>query len=174
MKNLQEKQMDKVISVYWFTVLFIVAGAIVYMVGAFYGSPYDVRDYESQILISHVAECLTPDNYLATKFISSDYNKGDFLDDCRINFGTEEDYGWNVEGQHFLNLKISDFNSDAVFFEGEFGNLNLKDLCIIQKQTVGEKLPVCLERKFYSVDSENKQYLITIGVAVDKNEKNVN
>ena len=166
--------MDKVISVYWFAILFIVAGAIVFMVSSFYGNPYDVRGYETQTLISHVAECLTPNNYLDGKFISSDYDKEKFFEDCKINFNTEADYGWDSEGQYFFNLKISDFNSNEILFEGDFGNVNLKDLCLLQRGTDGKNLPNCIERKFYAIDSENKQYMVTINAAVDKNEKNIN
>ena len=54
MGNLNKKGTDKIISVYWFTILFIVAGAIVYMAAAFYGEPYDVREIEANILINQI------------------------------------------------------------------------------------------------------------------------
>lgn len=166
--------MDKIISVYWFAVLLIVAGAVVYMVSSFYGNPYDIRDYETQTLISHVAECVIPNNYLDKKFVS-EYESENFLSDCRINFATESDFGWDATGQYFFNLKIQDFNSGESFFDNSFGNLNINDLCTLQKNEItGEKLPFCLERKFYSVDSDGTQYLVIINAAIDKNEKNVN
>ena len=56
MKN---KKGDKIISVYWFAILFIVAAAVVYMAALFYGAPYDARGIESDILTNQIADCLS-------------------------------------------------------------------------------------------------------------------
>ena len=45
---------EKIISVYWFVILIIIAGAVVAMVSLFYGSPYDVRVTEANIMINQV------------------------------------------------------------------------------------------------------------------------
>ena len=39
--------------------LIIVAGAVVAMVSLFYGTPYDVRDAEANIMINKVVNCLS-------------------------------------------------------------------------------------------------------------------
>src|SRR3989344_5603718 len=46
---------EKIISVYWFVILIIIAGAVVAMVSLFYGSPYDVRVTEANIMINQVS-----------------------------------------------------------------------------------------------------------------------
>jgi len=37
-----KRGMEKIVSIYWFAILIIVAGGIIYMVSIFYGDPYDV------------------------------------------------------------------------------------------------------------------------------------
>ena len=58
---------DKILSVYWFAILFIVASGIFAMVYIFYGSPYDVRDIESNALKMQIANCLSQGGYFAEK-----------------------------------------------------------------------------------------------------------
>ena len=53
------KRGDKVLSIYWFAILFIVAGAIVYMASNFYSTPFDVRAVESTALSDQIANCVT-------------------------------------------------------------------------------------------------------------------
>ena len=61
---IKNKKGDKLISVYWFVILFIVAGAIAYMTVSFYGEPYDIREAEAYALTNKVARCLSEAGYL--------------------------------------------------------------------------------------------------------------
>jgi len=54
----KNKRGDKLISVYWFIILTIIAGGIVLMANAFYSTPYDVRNAEAKILSEKVADCI--------------------------------------------------------------------------------------------------------------------
>ena len=58
-KMLNNKRGGKILSVYWFAILAIVAVGIVAMVVVFYGKPYDVRKSEAEIMINNVADCLS-------------------------------------------------------------------------------------------------------------------
>jgi len=165
--------MDKTISVYWFAILFIVAGAVVYMVVSFYGNPLDVREMETNILASQFAECISPDNLLNEKFLGS-YNQDEFLLDCSLNFNTENSFNWNGQEQYFLKFRIFDFNSNELLSEGNFGNPNLYDFCEFQKNEKQNNIPTCLVRNFYSIDKENTKFLIEITSVVSKLEKNAN
>ena len=140
--------MDKTISIYWFAILFIVAGAVIYMVVSFYGNPLDVREMEANILSSKFAECIAPDNLLNEKFLSS-YDEQIFFDDCGINFETENSFNWKEQKQYFLKFRIFNFDSNELLSEGNFGNSNLYDFCEFQKEKEQSNLPFCLTRKFY-------------------------
>jgi len=100
---------DKIISVYWFAILAIVAVGIVMMVAVFYGKPYDVREAEAGVMINQVVDCLSgTDGKL--KQISS-------LEECHFNFGDE--FFLEVES---LNLAE--------------GNFNLEDSCDLRTESV--------------------------------------
>jgi len=183
-RNLNKKGTDKVLSVYWFTILFIVAAAIVYIVAVFYGNPYDVRDIESNILINKVADCLSEREYLNEKFFDE---KGNFLSDgetflkeCNLNFNVENFKNWNEQSQHYIEINFYEFNSDLGIGQKEFdsfvvGNVNLKGDCEMK----GRNFPKCAERSFYALKktkdedvNPDKQIIVKILTAVRKTEKN--
>ena len=93
---------NKILSVYWFAILIIVAVGIVAMVVVFYGKPYDVRKIEGEILINKIADCLS-DSDGKLKQISS-------LDECHLSL-TDEFY-----------IEVNDLNLKQ-------GNFNMKDNC---------------------------------------------
>ena len=120
MKINNKKGAEKIISVYWFAILIIVAGGIAYMVYSFYGSPYDVRQIESDILANKVAECISEEGQL--KNIDENY-RNDFLKICSLNFETRDD-----EIQFYLEVIFLDFNSGQEIEPPIIqGNINLKN-----------------------------------------------
>jgi len=154
---MNKKGTDKILSVYWFVILFITAGGIIYMVSGFYGNPYDVREIEANIMLNKVAECLSEGIYLNKEIVE---NKENFFEECHLNFNVEDSYGWN-NNQYYLEIR--DFNIAE-------GNLNLKEVCNLK----GEKSVSCVERNFYLPysDEENKGVMINVLSVVRKTEKN--
>ena len=158
---------DKIISVYWFVILFIVAAAIAYMVFSFYGKPYDVRELEANALTNRVADCVSEKGFLKEEVLMEDF-KEKFLVQCDLNFKVEDVYDWKNQGQYYVEVEILDFNSKGKISEASSGNENLKDFCELE----GEKLPICIKRSFYSIDRKNVQYQINILSIVKKIDKN--
>ena len=152
------KGTDKMISVYWFVILFIVAGAVVYMAGVFYGNPYDMREVEANVLVNQIADCIAEGGKLKEKIIDEKgnflLNNDNFFEVCNLNFDVEDFKGWKEQGQYYVEVEE---------FEIEKGNVNLKLHC----DKDGKNFPVCVERSFY-VSKE-----IKILVVVGKTEKNV-
>ena len=164
------KGTEKIISVYWFAILFIVAGAMVYMVSSFYGKPYDTREIEAGLLADKAAGCVSYAGYLRGGVLSQEF-KEKFIEACGLNFETEDVYGWKEQGQYFLQIDFYDFNSypgSNSLFSAFAGNDNLKDFCNLE----GEKSSFCLERGLYTLDKEGKLYAIKITSIVRKTEKN--
>ena len=160
---------DKIISVYWFAILFIVAAAIVYMAAIFYGEPYDSRELEANALTNHIADCLSEAGYLKENILGNEAFRNNFLETCNLNFNVEAVHGWNND-QFYIEVRALDFNNrERNVFEINEGNLNLKEFCEIEDKN----FPFCLERKFYVIDKENNQYVINILSVVRKTEKNV-
>ena len=61
---------DKILSVYWFFILFIISSGIFAMVYVFYNSPFDVRETESGILADKTAECILEQGRIDSEWIS--------------------------------------------------------------------------------------------------------
>lgn len=162
-----KKGADKIISVYWFVILFIVAAAIVYMVSSFYGKPYEVRQIEAGLLADKAAECVSYAGYLKEGILIQTFREN-FLETCGLNFQVEDIYGWREQEQYFLKIDFSDFNSGQNLFSMQGGNENLKDFCALE----GKNLPFCTERKLYSLGKDGKLYTIKITSIIKKTEKN--
>ncbi|MDP2628749.1 MAG: hypothetical protein Q8P15_02540 [Nanoarchaeota archaeon] len=162
-----KKGAEKIISVYWFAILFIVAGAMVYMVSSFYGKPYDVREIEAGLLTDKIAGCVSEAGYIQSVVLSQGFDNS-FFDFCNLNFETEDAYGWKEQGQYYTEISIYNFNSEQVLSVIKEGNENLKEFC----ELGGGNLPVCLKRSLYTIAKDNSQYKIDILSVIRKTEKN--
>ena len=167
---LKNKKGNKIISVYWFVILFIVAGAVVYMAISFYGKPYDIRNIEADALLNQVAKCLSEAGYLEEGVLSTEF-KENFAEKCYLNFETEDAYGWKERGQYYIEINFYNFLTNSEISTIKKGNEDLKVDCGLK----GKSFPVCLKRSFYVLDKSesNKQYKIDILSIVRKTEKNV-
>lgn len=157
MKILENKKgTDKIMSVYWFVILFIVAGAVVYMVGMFYGNPYDVREIEANVLINHIADCIAEGGMLKQVI-----NNDNFLEACNLDFNVENFKDGEEQEQYYVEIN---FDKELI----TKGNVNLKDFCNLKEKSVA-----CVERGFYVLDEEKNSKEIKILSVVRKTEKNV-
>ena len=163
MKIKNKKGAEKIISVYWFAILVLVAGTIVYMVSTFYGDPYDIRGIESNIMINKIADCLSENGKLNSKI-----NQNNFLEECNLNFGNDKDeYYVEVEFYYFEN-----YNSEnkEPFFNIVKGNINLKSFGEIASAS---NSIFKSEKSFYVLNENNEELIIKITSIIRKTEKNV-
>lgn len=120
MKN--KRGADKILTIYWFVIIFIVAGAVVYMAYSFYGTPFDARVIEGRALSDQIANCLTNNGYLNSQIFSSDF-QNNFLADCHINFSTEDFSNWKTIPQFYTEVEVYKFSTNsAPQYYGESGN----------------------------------------------------
>jgi len=168
---MNKKGAEKILSVYWFVILILVAGGVFAMVYLFYNHPYDIRDLEADILSNKIADCLSEKGYLKSKIFyqgSFSLSSENFLNKCNLNFESKEE-----EPQYYSEIQIYLFeNLNNPILEILNGNKNLISSCEIQNENY-QKLAKCSEKKFYTLDAENNQYLIKILSIVRKTEKNV-
>jgi hypothetical protein len=166
------KRGDKILSVYWFAILLIVAAGVFGMVYVFYGVPYDVRDIEGHLLINAVADCISYGGRINVAVISGGnvLANSSFFDNCHLNFKSSE---WADE-QYYTEVNVYSLNNlNTPILNIQKGNTNWVPQCEIQKEKESEKLVQCSTKMFYSLDDSNNQYLIKILSAVGKSEKNV-
>lgn len=164
---------EKILAVYWFVILVLVAGGIVAMTMAFYNHPYDVRELEAEIMINNIADCLSqrgeinPEVFNQTSF-SEDF-KNNFLSKCHLNFKAEV----NEQEQYYSEInfyKAVDLSSPV--FEVTGGNKNLIASCQIQNTKEYKREATCMEKTFFSLNGE-ELYLIKILSVIGKAEQNV-
>jgi hypothetical protein len=169
---MNKKGAEKVLSVYWFVILFLVAGGVFAMTVIFYGSPYDVREVEAGILTDKVADCISYGGKMNPVLLNSsgvfntDFDKI-FLKECHLNFGNGQDSEYYVKVNFF---RFADLNNPA--FVLSYGNSNLFSGCEIKSEDYN-KISRCVSRRFYAVDGNNEQYLIEIFSVVRKTNENV-
>lgn len=177
LKVTSKRGMEKMLSVYWFVILMIVAGGLFAMVTLFYGHPNDVRELEANILLNKVADCLSREGQINSDLLmqgnfSEEFRKN-FLKKCALNFAVEKI--WDVP-QYYVEINFYNFNNlnYSVFMISE-GNKNLREDCKTKKDEGEsyEKLGKCIERNIYVLDESNEQYVIKILSVVNKGEKNV-
>lgn len=166
---MNKKGTDKILSIYWFAILFIVAGGIFAMVYSFYHHPYDVREIEANLMVNHVADCLSSGGMLKSEIILDSVFEDNFMEICALNFEVEEG---ELQDEIQYYLEVNFYESENNFFSLSKGNLNLVSSCGLQEDNGEERLAKCVERDFYSLDGE-KLYLIKILSIVRKTEKNV-
>lgn len=167
---------DKILSVYWFAILILIAGGIFAMVYTFYHHSYDVRELESNIMINKIADCLSIGGEINLNIVNEKneflLNSNNLLEKCHLNFNVEKK--WEDELQYYAEInfyRVDDL--DNLVFNVFNGNKNLISSCELQKNEEYEKLAKCAEKRFYSLGKDKTQYLIKILGVIRKTEKNV-
>jgi len=173
-KIFADKRGSKLLSIYWFVILAIVAGGVFGMVYVFYGTPYDVRDIEAHVLMNQIADCVSYAGRINSNLIfdakPTQMPEENFLKLCHLDFKTSE---WEEE-QYYTEVKIyklSDMNTS--FLTINMGNTNWLPSCELQEKKEERAFPQCFKDSFYSVDNKNNQYIIKLLTVVRKSEKNV-
>jgi hypothetical protein len=166
-----DKKGSKLISVYWFAILFIVAAAIAYMAYVFYGQPYDAREVEADILIDKIADCISAGGKLNENW--EELNKDNLLEVCNLNFNVEDFSDWKMQEQYYSEVNYYNFDIDEGIIpeskklKSSAGNSGMESLC-----NTGENMPKCLEEKFYVLGNLGEKYVIEIKSVVGKVDKN--
>jgi len=175
---MNKKGAEKIISVYWFLMLIIVAGGIYGMVYTFYGHPFDVRELEANILINNVADCISEKGIIndfvfnESGAINKNFNEN-FSDICKINFNVEDEKNWKEKEQYYVQIDFYNVeNLSKPFSSISKGNKLWVSDCDINKKGDFGILEKCVRKRFYSVDGK-KQILMDILSIVRKTEKNV-
>jgi hypothetical protein len=176
----EKRGADKYLSFYWFFILMLIALGVFIMAYNYYGSPYDVRKVEADLLANKMANCISNQGKINLAFfVDKNLNSAmqdNILEECKLNLAVENSYADNSLPQYFFEVefyKIDNLSKSALTLSG--GNLNFKADCLINPEDNKKysKLAKCTERRFYAVDNSSNQYLIKILSAVKKNEKNI-
>jgi len=170
-----KKGWSKIITLYWFVILIIVAGGIFAMVYSFYHYPYDVRELEGEIMINHISDCLSNKGELNSELFNeegfSQNFSENFLENCHLNFEVED--VWEEEPQYYFRINFyNSTNLENSVFEISKGDNKLIADWNIQEEKDYQRIAKGVENSFFSFNGEDL-YLIKILTIVKKTEKNV-
>ena len=172
MKSKNKKGAEKIMSVYWFVILVLVAGGIFVMVANFHTSPYDIRELEAEIMINQVSDCVSQGGKLNEKLISDkNFNKEfKILEECHLNFNTE----FENKIQYYLEINFYNFNDleNSIYKISSGEGEELKVDCEIQKNNEYGTISKCVEKTFYSLDNNQNQIFVKILSIIRKTDKN--
>jgi hypothetical protein len=180
LKYMNKKGSDKILTIYWFVVLTIIAGGIFAMVYIFYSTPYDVRGIESEIFAERIADCISRQGIIDQSFFSGkELNRNItgsmFTRRCNINLNVEEGYGSISQVQYFYRVEFYTLkNTTTPMYSIYDGNTNWESDCAIKQDSKDYKrLAQCTEERFYALNKGGEQYLIRILSIIGKSAKNV-
>jgi len=198
MKRMSKRGTDKVLSLYWFVLLTIIAGGIFAMVYVFYGAPYDVRGIESGLFAEKIADCISKKGVIDSDFFSGkDFNRNineTFMKKCSITFNVEDGYGDEPDPQYLyivefyksadlINIKYTNqpvkpafyfYRGNLNFYVGNVNDPNYAGShCLQEGDKTYTRLEECNERRLYSTGEDGEQYLIKILSVIIKSQKNV-
>jgi hypothetical protein len=168
------KKGDKLISIYWFVILVLVAGGIIAMVHVFYSSPYDVREIEAEILSNKVADCISFGGEMNSRLISlqgvfKESFKDNFLQECSLNFDSNKEF---EPPEYYVEVGFYPGAGPRESFSLMGGNKNYKQDCELE-ESLRKKLVQCSEREFFTLSPNGQIYLIKVLSIVRNTEKNV-
>lgn len=164
---MNKKGTDKILSIYWFSMLLIVAGGIFGMVYTFYNHPYDVRNIESNLLLNSVADCISTGGQINSVVFENDFSDN-LLEYCYLDFSVENI--WETP-QYLLKVQIQKEENEII--NSIQGNLNLISSCGGESIIEDTNIAKCVQKEFYTQDENGQVYLIKILSLVRKTEKNV-
>jgi hypothetical protein len=143
MINLRTKKGDsKLLSIWWFAVLVVIAVGIVASVLIFYSNKTDVRVLESNILTDRISDCILLNGKINNDFI----NSGDYIfNNCGLNKKI-------ITESTLYYVKISLLNKDNTPISGFpliFGNNDFDKSCLVGDAIdKAVSFPKCSERQF--------------------------
>lgn len=169
-----KKGADKMISVYWFLIITLVAGGLVLMVNAYHGKPYDVRDVEAKMLSQKVADCIyfggeVNPELMAVNGVFKESFRDSFLNNCNLNFDPVDDF--EHEQYYVLVNFYKDKGDDEAVFSLKAGNENYVPDCHIEEGS--KKISVCSTNDFWMNSIDNDAYYVEILSIVSKTDENV-
>jgi hypothetical protein len=171
---LKNKKGEKLISLYWFVILTLVAGGIFLMVNSFYNSPYDVRELESNILADKVVDCIYSGGEISPLLLGpgnkfKDSFRDNFMALCSLTFDTKEK--WDPE-PHFVKIVFyGDERKLSTFYNITAGNRNYEEDCFAEESY--EEFAKCSKKEFYATSSEGRTYFVEVLAATGKTEENI-
>lgn len=150
---------EKYLSIWWFFVLIIIAGAIVIAVSAFNIADVSTKEIESDILVNRFVDCVIDAGYINKDFLKGDF---DVFKRCYLSKEGIEDkeHYLGYEVYNFDDCKVADgkLNCENPVISNSFGILNYEKECDFK----GEHMPQCSEKYIYVLNKEGGKLIMRV------------
>lgn len=156
--SLRDRKAEGVLSIWWISIMGIVAVGIVIGVLIFYSAKLDIRAEEADILVTRIADCIVQRGYIAEDFLEdSDAERDYVFRECKLSeevIVKSEDYYFNIsvysredmEPRYSIDYGVRDFQ-----MQYELGKLT---------EDEEEQFAECLEESLFAFDKKNKRNVI--------------
>ena len=145
----------KLLSIWWFAILTIIAVGVVSGTLIFFSNKIDVRLYESDVLANKIVKCLAPNGFIDELFLKDTAVKPDILERCNLNKNRLDAVGSN----YFIKISVFDSVDSLARTEVQYGNGAFDSDCKVGAAVdMAGNFPRCLERNI-SVLNSNKEIL---------------
>lgn len=159
----EKKGVEKLISIWWFFVLFIVGTGIVLGVMIYYSAETSVKKVEAEILNQRIFDCITNENYLNPKVFENNF---EVFDGCGFN---SEVFG---KGSFFY-FKILIYNETGLVAEKNYGDFAIDKNCKIAEKMSAKRFPECFARNKIVFDEKNKEIKLVVLTASNQEGERV-
>jgi hypothetical protein len=152
MKHPNKRAESKLLSIWWFLVLILIAGGIIFGTALFYADKIDVRTLEVSIMASRVAGCIVTNGYIQENAVK------DILKECGFDSSIID-----KSSEYLLKVGFRDISSNLTQKEIYFGNRAFEEDCKIGiSVNKAVNYPKCLEKNMLALNASGSMFEIKI------------
>ena len=157
-----KKAVEKLISVWWFFILFIIGIGIVLGVMIYYSAETVVKKIEAESLNQRIFGCLVDDGQLNQRIFENSFN---VFEECGLNKEV-------FEKESLFYFKVSVYNLTDLINEKAYGDFSVDKNCQIVEKISAKKFPECFSRNTWILDDkENELNLIILTASNQEGER---
>jgi len=157
------KQAEKLLSIWWFFVLGVIAGGIVIGVLIYSSAEVSIKEAEANVLAERITDCLIDNGYLKEKILERDF---DILDFCNLNSKVFE-----KSSNFYFNISV--YDSENLIFNVSKGNPTFEKDCRIgmSEDIKAEHFPRCFEKQELVLFKDKNAKLIILAASNQNGRK---
>ncbi len=160
-KKLNKHADTKLLSIWWFAVLTVIAGGVIIGVTIFQSAKVDVRVLESDILSAKIINCVLDKGYFNSEFV---VGKMDIFSVCGLNKEL-----LTTKGNYYIKFQLNDIAGKEIFPLMKYGNNALEGDCLIQQSLISARnFARCSQESVSGLDSNGRKLVLSIMTASNK------
>lgn len=149
---MNKKAVEKLISIWWFFVLFVVGVGVVLGVMIYYSAETGVKKVEAEILNQRIFDCLVNNGHLNQRIFENNFG---VFSECGLS---EEVFG---KGSFFY-FKALVYNETDLINEKGYGDFSVDKDCKVMEKVETKRFPECFSRNMTVFDDKDKEIKLMV------------